>query len=86
MTREVAHFQMFQAALDSIEPNFLPRILQSDPQYSNKYFKMSKGEEFSGPWNHGINPEIGEEWQVVDNPLVHVRETNGLLKEKSNGY
>lgn len=85
MTREVAHFQMFQAALDSIELNFPPGILQSDPRYSNKYFKMSKGEEYTGPWNEGKSPEMGEEWQVVDNPLEHVRETNGLLKEKAMG-
>lgn len=28
MTREVAHFQMFQAALDSIEPNFPPGMFR----------------------------------------------------------
>lgn len=27
MTREVAHYQMFQAALDKIEPNFPSGIL-----------------------------------------------------------
>jgi Mn-containing catalase len=36
MTREVAHFQMFEAALDTIQPNFPPGILQSDPKHSNK--------------------------------------------------
>ncbi len=85
MTREVAHFQMFQAALDSIQPNFPPGILQSDPKFSNKYFNMSKGEEFGGPWNEGKSPELGEEWQYIDNPLEHVRQTNGLLDEKSKG-
>ncbi len=85
MTREVAHFQMFQAALDSIQPNFPPGILQSDPKFSNKYFNMSKGEEFKGAWNKGKSPEMGEEWQFIANPLEHVEETNGLLDEKVKG-
>jgi Mn-containing catalase len=85
MTREVAHFQMFQAALDSIQPNFPPGILESDPKFSNKYFNMSKGEDFKGPWNEGKSPLMGEEWQTIENPLQHVRETNGLLDEKAKG-
>ena len=85
MTREVAHFQMFQAALDTIQPNFPPGILQSDPRYSNKYFNMSKGEDFKGPWNEGKSPEMGEEWQVVANPLEHIKETKGLVDEKAKG-
>ncbi|GAB2618348.1 manganese catalase family protein [Emticicia sediminis] len=85
MTREVAHFQMFQAALDSIQPNFPPGILQSDPAFSNKYFNMSKGEDFKGTWNEGKSPLLGEEWQFIDDPLQHVRETNGLLDEKIEG-
>lgn len=85
MTREVAHFQMFQAALDSIQPNFPPGILESDPKFSNKYFNMSKGEDFKGPWNEGKSPLMGEEWQTIENPLKHVRETNGLLDEKAKG-
>lgn len=85
MTREVAHFQMFQAALDNIKPNFPPGILQSDPRYSNKYFNMSKGEDFKGPWNEGKSPEMKEEWQSIDHPLDHVQKTNGLLDEKAIG-
>lgn len=85
MTREVAHFQMFQAALDTIQPNFPPGILQSDPRFSNKYFNMSKGEDFKGPWNEGKSPELGEDWQFIANPLEHVEETNGLLDEKAKG-
>ena len=30
MTREVAHFQQFEAALDTIQPNFPPGVLQSE--------------------------------------------------------
>ena len=85
MTREVAHFQMFQAALDSIQPNFPPGILQSDPRFSNKYFNMSNGQEFKGSWNEGLSPELGEEWQIISNPVEHVRQTNGLLNEIAEG-
>jgi Mn-containing catalase len=85
MTREVAHFQMFEAALNSIQPNFPPGILQSDPKFSNKYFNMSKGEDFKGSWNEGKSPEMGEEWQFIDDPLQHVLETNGLLDDTANG-
>ena len=85
MTREVAHYQMFQDALDKIKPNFPPGILQSDPRYSNKYFNMSKGEEFKAPWKEGKSPEMKEDWQYIDNPLENVRETNGLLDEKAKG-
>lgn len=85
MTREVAHFQMFQAALETIQPNFPPGILQSDPRYSNKYFNMSKGEDSKGAWNQGKSPEMGEEWQFINDPMEHVRQTNGLLDEKVKG-
>lgn len=85
MTREVAHFQMFQAALDTIQPNFPPGILGSDPKYSNKYFNMSSGEGFTGPWNQGQSPLLGEEWQTIENPVQHVRDTNGLLNEVTKG-
>lgn len=38
MTREIAHYQMFEAALATIRPNSPPGILQGDPRYSNTYF------------------------------------------------
>jgi Mn-containing catalase len=85
MTREVAHFQMFEAALNSIQPNFPPGILQSDPRFSNKYFNMSKGEDFKGPWNEGKSPEMGEDWQFISNPVEHIQQTDGLLNEKASG-
>ncbi len=85
MTREVAHYQMFQAALDKIEPNFPPGILQSDPKFSNKYFNMSNGENFSGPWNEGRSTHFGEDWQFIKDPIRHVRDTNGLLTEEAAG-
>lgn len=80
MTREVAHFQQFEAALDTIKPNFPPGILQSDPRYSNTYSKNSVTEEegFRGPWNEGRSTGFGEEWQYIADPLEYSYETNGL--------
>ncbi|HEX2922283.1 MAG TPA: manganese catalase family protein [Bacteroidales bacterium] len=85
MTREVAHFQMFEAALNSIPGNFPPGVLQSDPRYSNTYFNMSNDEEIRGPWNDGQSPEFMEEWRYIDNPVEHIRETNGLVDDSSSG-
>jgi Mn-containing catalase len=85
MTREVAHYQMFEAALDSIQPNFPQGILQSDPRYSNKYYNMSNTDEFRGPWNEGVSTQLGEQWQYIEDPIRNVRETNGLLEEQTAG-
>jgi len=79
MTREIAHFQMFAAALDTIEPNFPPGILQGDPRFTHTYFNMSNGPSAQGPWNSGQGPwDDGESWTYVADPLRHVIETNGL--------
>jgi Mn-containing catalase len=78
MTREVAHYQMFEAALSTIQPNFPPGILQSDPRFSNKYFNMSNGGDIKGPWNEGKSPGLGETWQVIEDPLKYVVDTKGL--------
>jgi Mn-containing catalase len=85
MTREVAHYQQFQAALDTIKPNFPPGILQSDPRHSNTYFNLSQGDNYKGPWNEGISPELGEQWQYIDNPLKYVQETDGLINAIAQG-
>lgn len=85
MTREIAHFQMFEAALDTIKPNFPPGVLQGDPRHSNTYFNMSSGAEARGPWNEGVSPELGETWQYIEDPLQMVRETDGLLNLKPVG-
>lgn len=85
MTREVAHFQMFEAALDTIKPNFPPGILQSDPKHSNTYFNVSKGDNFEGPWNTGKSTQLGETWQLIKDPQKHVLETNGLVDRKAEG-
>src|SRR5690606_11849057 len=51
MTREIAHYKMFEAALDTIQPNFPPGVLQSDPRFTQQYFNMSEPESVKGPWN-----------------------------------
>lgn len=85
MTREVAHYQMFEAALNTIQPNFPPGVLQSDPRHSNTYFNMSAGESVRGPWNEGVSSQLGEEWQYVEKPLETVVETEGLTKLEPQG-
>lgn len=82
MTREIAHFQMFSAALDTIRPNFPPGVLQGDPRYTHSYFNMSNGPSAEGPWNSGQGPwGDGEGWAYISDPLTHVIETNGLTRQ-----
>lgn len=85
MTREVAHFQQFQAALETIKPNFPPGIFQTNPRYSNLYYNMSKGQDARGPWNEGKSTELQEEWQFIDDPFQDVKDTNGLLDKEPEG-
>jgi Mn-containing catalase len=86
MTREVAHFQMFSAALDTIQPNFPPGILQGDPRYTHTYFNMSNGADARGPWNEGQGPwGDGEEWEYIEEPLKHVVETQGEVNFEPSG-
>ena len=85
MTREIAHFQMFDAALQTIQPNFPPGVLQGDPKHSNTYFNMSNGADVRGPWNEGVSPELGETWRYIEDPIAHVAQTNGLLDQEIEG-
>lgn len=85
MTREVAHFQQFQAALETIKPNFPPGIFQTNPRYSNLYYNMSKGQDARGSWNEGKSTELQEEWQFIDDPFQDVKDTNGLLDKEPEG-
>jgi Mn-containing catalase len=85
MTREVAHFQQFEAAVLSIEPNFPMGTLQSDPRYSNRYFNMSNGKEVRGPWNDGISTQLGEEWQYINDPVSYIKETDSLMDVEPEG-
>lgn len=85
MTREVTHYQQFEAALETIQPNFPPGVLQTSPKYSNLYFNTSKGEEARGPWNEGESTKLKEEWQYIERPLEEVRRTNGLVDREPEG-
>lgn len=85
LTREVAHFQQFEAALDTIQPNFPPGVLQSDPRYSNIYSNHSVGDDARGPWNEGRSTGLDEEWIYVEDPCRQVRETDGLTRIEPQG-
>ncbi|MBE2240584.1 MAG: manganese catalase family protein [Caldilineaceae bacterium] len=86
MTREIAHFQMFSAALEDIQPNFPPGVLQGDPRFTHTYFNLSNGASARGPWNEGQGPwGKGEAWVYIDDPLEHVRADNGLHSHKPAG-
>ncbi|WP_126173069.1 manganese catalase family protein [Altericroceibacterium xinjiangense] len=82
MTREVAHFQMFAAALETIPQNFPPGALQADPRYSHAYYNMSDGADARGPWNEGQGPwPAGEHWEYIQTPHAHVVETSGEINK-----
>ena len=85
MTREVAHYQMFEAALSTIQPNFPPGVLQGDPRYSNLYYNMSNGSEVRGPWNQGTSTQLGENWQYIQDPIHQVMATEGLTDIQPTG-
>jgi Mn-containing catalase len=86
MTREVAHMQMFTAALESIQPNFPPGILQTDPHYTHLYFNMSNGRSARGPWNQGQGPwGPGQSWVYIDDPVQEVMQTQGNTQVSVQG-
>ena len=86
MTREIAHFQMFGAALETIQPNFPPGILQGDPRHTHAYFNMSNGADARGPWNEGQGPwGAGEHWEYVNEPRQHVIDTQGEINHQPEG-
>jgi Mn-containing catalase len=81
MTREIAHFAMFEAALADIQPNFPPGVLQGDPRHTHFYYNMSNGASARGPWNQGRGPWAeGEQWVYIEDPVQYVRETHGLIR------
>jgi Mn-containing catalase len=82
MTREIAHFQMFAAALETIQPNFPPGIRHGDPRFTHTYFNMSDGADVRGLWNEGQGPWApGETWEYVEDPVTHVRSTQGEMNK-----
>jgi Mn-containing catalase len=87
MTREVAHYKMFEAALDSIQPNFPPGVLQADPRFTQQYFNLSPEKSMQGPWNTGAMPDMSKEWQYIQDPQAYVKQTQGLtdLEDTTDG-
>jgi Mn-containing catalase len=85
MTREIAHFQMFGAALETIQPNFPPGVLQGDPRFTHAYFNLSNGQESArGPWNEGQGPwPEGQEWEYIEDPVGQVSETQGQVTKSA---
>ncbi len=83
MTREIAHFQMFTAALADIAENFPPGTLKGDPRYTHVYFNMSNGSQSQrGSWNEGSGPwKDGGHWEYVEEPFSRVVETKGLQRQ-----
>jgi len=76
MTREVTHYKMFEAALNSIQPNFPPGVLGADPRYLQNVYNLSDG-AVRGPWNEGEIKGMGKEFIFVEKPLAQVQETEG---------
>ncbi|GFG86180.1 manganese catalase family protein [Mycolicibacter algericus] len=69
MTREVAHFQQFTAALNELPANFPPGQAPGDERFQNVAFNMSEGEASRGPWNQGRGPwPDGLQWEYVKSP------------------
>jgi Mn-containing catalase len=79
MTREITHYKMFEAALDSIQPNFPPAVLAADPRYLQQTYNFSEG-TIRGPWNEGEIKGMGKDFIYVENPMDYVQETDGQTK------
>jgi Mn-containing catalase len=84
MTREVAHYKMFEAALDTIQPNFPPGVLAADPRFTQLAFNMSDGQTVRGPWNEGEMPGMGLNFEYIADPVSYVKETQGLSSENQD--
>jgi len=83
MTREVTHYKMFEAALDSIQPNFPPAVLAADPRYLQNVYNLSDG-AVRGPWNEGEIKGMGKDFNFVEDPLQQVRDTKGQTELPDN--
>lgn len=80
MTREVAHYKMFEAALADIQPNFPPGVLQADPRFTQQYFNLSPEKSVRAAWNEGEMPDMGKDWEYIADPIQHVKDTKGLTE------
>jgi Mn-containing catalase len=73
MTREIAHQKSFEKALYAIEPNFPPGKLPGVPEFTDKYYHLSRGdgEMMKGSWNSG------PQWEHIDDPKQQVAVDGG---------
>ena len=73
MTREIAHQKSFEKALYAIEPNFPPGKLPGVPEFTDKYYHLSRGdgETTRGSWNSG------PQWEHIDDPERQVAVDGG---------
>jgi Mn-containing catalase len=76
MTREVAHYKMFEAALNSIDNNFPPGVLAADPRFTQQAYNLSDG-TVRGPWNQGEMPGLGKDFVYIANPIAQAHESKG---------
>src|ERR1700744_4825466 len=83
MTREVTNYKMFEAALDSIQPNFPPGVLAADPRFLQNVYNLSDG-AVRGPWNEGEIKGMGKQYNYVENPIANVEETVGQTELPDN--
>jgi Mn-containing catalase len=79
MTREVTHYKMFEAALETIQPNFPPGVLAADPRYLQNAYNLSDG-SVRGPWNEGEIKGMGVGFNYIERPLEQAQETEGQTK------
>ena len=79
MTREVTHYKMFEAALNSIQPNFPPGVLAADPRYLQNVYNLSAG-TVRGPWNQGEIEGMGKDFVYVEDPIAQAKETVGQTR------
>lgn len=92
MTREVAHYQQFTAALNELPVNFPPGQLPGDDRFQNVAFNMSNGAgDARGPWNQGQGPwPEGMKWKYVNKPEEDwlggkLRQNQGAKKNPDGG-
>ena len=73
MTREIAHQKSFEKALYAIEPNFPSGKLPGVPEFTDKYYHLSRGdgEIHKGSWN------VGAQWEHIDDPDEQVAVDGG---------
>jgi Mn-containing catalase len=76
MTREVAHYKMFEATLDSISNNFPPGVLAANPRFTQQYFNLSDG-GVRWPRNEDKMPGMDKDWIFVEKPIEQVNDTLG---------